>query len=698
MNIAKRLLCVLLLWVAATAAAHAEGEDIQLMAFSARNYVLLRWYPQSVEVYRKCKDAGFAIERRTVGESSTWERLEVVKPGSYNDFADLAKKDAKSLIMAFILHKDELLKHADDFKHLADSTESEPIDMSKFEKGPELEMAYAMGLIASEFNPDLAKAAALNYLDERVHTQQNYEYRVVPAGNVKGISSAVLKVSTATATKLANPHMLEIKQTKNNLRMSWSTKDMERDYSGFQLERSTDGKNFKVINDEPIVHIVTDEKTKDKCLYTDTLPKCGQDYYYRYCGLSRFGMKGPYSNVVKVRCEDDYMVYVKLDQVVIDKEGGHLKWTVENPLNQPVKGFYVERVEKFQPDEYGNASFVKLNKGKLLPASARSYIDKNPLESNYYRVVAVGDKPEQVAPSFPQFMNSVDSIPPAPPVGLKGTIDSAGVVNLSWDPNTEPDIYAYRVFFSNTKDGFYVNKSDTFIKVTHFTDTLFLGSLTNDIYYKVLAIDKNYNQGDLSEAIRIQKPDTIAPFRATFDRVEQQPNGGPMEVNWFNSPSEDVVRLELYQRKGDHGDFTLMQQWEGSFDKLPEHYTDTTAFNNESVYYNLICYDYSGNSTKTEGIPVYGKAGRKQCAKDLQVNPDYAMGGVRVKWKKCGCRLEAFSVYRTEEGEQKLLKTVGAMETSYFDKTAKKGHIYKYIVIPESDEFTKAVVSEEIKF
>lgn len=688
---------VLLLLAGLTSMAHAQ-DDIKADAYSGGHYVLLRWYPQTPDVYTACAKDGYVVERRTVGEAGGWEAKGVVRPGSYSEFAQLARKDKNALVMAYILHEEEMLAHADDFKDLADSTGAETMDPAKLKNPKERKLLYNMGLIACEFNADLAKLSALNFRDDQVQTQARYEYRVRPAGDVKGIKSMVVAVNTGTVSKLAAPKTLEVSQQKKSLQLRWNVAGMQRDYSGYQMERSTDGKNFTRVNPSPILQVTIDPKSKDVCLYVDSLPECGRDYYFRYCGLSRFGLKGPYSNVVKVRCEDDYVVEVKLERVNIDAKGAHLKWKVNNPLNQPVRGFLVDRISKLEMDGEGRFIFDKMNGGKLLGANAREFLDKQPQETNYYRVTAVGQNDKQRSESNVQFMNKADTTPPAPPTGLQGRIDSLGVVTLDWKPNTDPDIYAYRVFFANREDGTYVGVSDTFLLTPHFTDTLFLGSLTNDIYYKVMAIDRNYNQSGLSAPLKLLKPDTIAPFNAVFDVVRQQDyrTGDDVEITWINSPSDDVVKLELWQRIGDNGSWKVLKAWESL--PLPEHYTDTTYTNGDMVYYRLTCYDYSGNKRETDGTPVYTREKKKVCAKNLTVRTDYEKGGIRLEWEKNSCAVEKYRIFRTDNGETSLLVTVGGQERAYFDDRILREHTYKYVLWPIADEATQTVESAEVRF
>jgi hypothetical protein len=92
------------------------------------------------------------------------------------------------------------------------------------------------------------------------------------------------------------------------------------------------------------------------------------------------------------------------------------------------------------------------------------------------------------------FSVAVD-LPPSPPTGLVA-VPGDTQVSLTWNPNPEPDVVAYRVYRSFTSGGPY-----TFIAETAETRLLDTG-LTNGItvYYVVTALDARFESGYSAEA------------------------------------------------------------------------------------------------------------------------------------------------------------------------------------------------------
>ncbi|QYS92162.1 hypothetical protein JJC04_06235 [Flavobacterium covae] len=105
----------------------------------------------------------------------------------------------------------------------------------------------------------------------------------------------------------------------------------------------------------------------------------------------------------------------------------------------------------------------------------------------------------------------IDSIPPIAPQGLEGVIDTLGIIKLKWKPNTEPDLYGYKVFRSYEKEGLYVELSTKVFNRTHYQDTITIKSLNKKVFYKLKALDIRYNESPLSNAFEIKKKDKIAP-------------------------------------------------------------------------------------------------------------------------------------------------------------------------------------------
>ena len=68
-----------------------------------------------------------------------------------------------------------------------------------------------------------------------------------------------------------------------------------------------------------------------------------------------------------------------------------------------------------------------------------------PYEDNYFRIAAVDINGKEHS-SFPMLVTHLDTLAPEIPQNLKGSIDSLGIVHLSWSKNYEKDFYGYKVF------------------------------------------------------------------------------------------------------------------------------------------------------------------------------------------------------------------------------------------------------------
>ncbi len=667
------------------------AQDIFVRTYYTGNAVLLRWYPAKHDIYKACTKEGFIIERRQKGSAEGWKEMAVIRKGSYEEIRDLSRTEPNAEMLNIILYREKVI---DEYMKAHPDSSRKVIEkhIEQVEKGHE-KFVYDMMLIQTEFNTSFAKFAALNYMDEEVHTQEVYEYRIKTVDPSLKYKSEVATVETNHKNTLCNMTRIEVNQEEKNLEFRWPvTANLRADYSGYQLERSKDGKKFVRVNPEAIIPLKSKLNPKDTCSYRDTLPNCGQVYYYRVCGISRFGMRGPYSNVVTVKCSDPYMLRPIIDNVDFNTKGeAVIKWHVDNPEKQVVKSFVVQRAENVTATEE-----IFDNISKQLPATTLSYIDKHPLKNDFYRVVAYGEDNGQYNYSNIVYAHPNDSMPPSVPKGLKGVIDSMGVVSLTWDKNPEEDLRGYRVFFANDSTQTFLSCSDTFLKVPFYTDTLYLGSLTNDIYYKVLAVGDNYAQSELSPAIKLMKPDTIPPAKIVLDDMKQN-DDGTVVLTWFDSPSKDVAQIELSRRISPDTAWVPLNVWKAK--KSTETFTDTMHFSGETVYYQFKVSDESDNTSITESYSFKTKYVKRQCVKDVKTSVDYKKGSVRVSWSKCGCNVKMTRIFRKKDGEDsRLVETLLGNERIFYDTDVVKGHKYQYILLPVTEKGAIGDKSEEITF
>lgn len=279
-----------------------------------------------------------------------------------------------------------------------------------------------------------------------------------------------------------------------------------------------------------------------------------------------------------------------------------IKWDVNNPIDKDLKGFIVARGEQ-------NRGKYKILNKNVLPITARKFIDKKYRKDkmNYYIVQAI-DTAGNVSSTMPAFVTIIDSIPPKKPKFISGKIDSTGVVTVKIALNKEKDLMGYRLFRSNSdkhefsviREGFDDNDSIPKPVQTVFKDTVTLNSLTPYIYYRIKALDKNFNQSEFSEILKVKRPDTIAPVTPVFKNVLVQQK--QVELYFAPSNSEDVIIQEIYRKENPKNPWVKI----ADLKKDQKQYVDKNVKQGTMYYYTIRAKDDSGLYSKY-AIPVKGK-------------------------------------------------------------------------------------------
>src|SRR5690606_31469474 len=113
--------------------------------------------------------------------------------------------------------------------------------------------------------------------------------------------------------------------------------------------------------------------------------------------------------------------------------------------------------------------------------------------------------------SFPYLVQIADDTPPAIPGEIHGEIDSTGTVVLQWKANADADLLGYRVFRSNSPSDDPIEVTTRILSENTFLDTVKVRVLNREVYYRVVAVDQNYNTSEYSARIVLHRPDIIPP-------------------------------------------------------------------------------------------------------------------------------------------------------------------------------------------
>jgi len=165
--------------------------------------------------------------------------------------------------------------------------------------------------------------------------------------------------------------------------------------------------------------------------------------------------------------------------------------------------------------------------------------------TNYFRVESVPVDGDPLS-STPVFVMGIDSIPPLTPEVISATIDSSGQVVLTWQANSEPDLWGYRVFRSNYDDKEYSLVSQGVMQDTVFIDTTHMTLGVENVYYQLHAADTRNNRSPFTEPIVIVKPDIVPPATPTIISFDTSPD--TVKINWSASVSDDAVYHKIFKR------------------------------------------------------------------------------------------------------------------------------------------------------
>jgi len=128
---------------------------------------------------------------------------------------------------------------------------------------------------------------------------------------------------------------------------------------------------------------------------------------------------------------------------------------------------------------------------------------------------------------------------PTPVTGVQATSGLFRRIELSWQPNSEPDIQAYEIYRGSVESNINTRVSSVKPDLSTYTDTSLGDSRT--YWYQIRAIDQDGLPGQRSEITRATtKPPPIRPtgVRATINNTE-------IQISWRANPEQDITHYEI---------------------------------------------------------------------------------------------------------------------------------------------------------
>lgn len=668
----KPIVWMVALWLLAFCAA-AQPRDtvrVSVRANVKADMIQLRWAVNSPAAWKQSTRNGFHVERYTVVRNGAMlnpaERVELtvapLVPRPLNAWQELATNNNYAAIIAQALYGEDFQLAGDDAK-----------GVSKFiALAQEMEQRYLVSTYAADLCYPAALLAGWGFEDRTVKPGERYLYRIIPVVPAKG--TAVKQGSVYTGLQdyqpLPQPQELTPVFGDKSVMLTWNYKILSRTYNAYYLEKSADGKTFTRVSETPLTNMNGKGGVPaERMYYLDTLAGNAVPVHYRVLGVNAFGETGPPSDVVSGKGKNILIYVPHIQRAAPNRDGGaDIVWEFDERGNSLIRAFELQRAST------DKGPFVPVMKN--IAPSARS-ITYPTLQSTGYFVIAAVPLQGEPTLSFPVLVQPTDTVPPATPAGLRGVVDSLGVVTLTWAANTEPDIFGYRIYRGQTDGEELVPLNDIAVRANRFTDTLDVHNLNSRVYYAVTAVDHRYNQSAQTPAVTLEKPELVPPSPPVITKYTATAKGIVLE--WATGGEENLGTLNLY-RKERGQENTLLKTIS---DPQATVFTDSTAQANRYYTYTLVCVTRKGLASRpSRAVTVQGPAGISGGGfSEFAAKRNRKDGTVALVWKHNLQEVKSYELYKGEgEKGASLWKVIRGFEQGIQDPDAKRGTPYEYMI------------------
>ena len=493
----------------------------------------------------------------------------------------------------------ELLAHAPDaFSHTLTVGDDFPHKTSEY---PDLDRALALTSVG------YAQARAQGYMDGGIRRDRRYRYRVTALA-ADGTETAIgeVDVDTGAPTKPLTP-VIQAELAQDWPVISFAASPLVR----YHIERADRAEGpFQRISFVPLVAARAGEtlRHEDKNVVLD-----GRAYYYHVVPQTVFDQAGVASVASAVRTPDHTPPAPPL-VALPDNRAGAVGLSWQGNGEPDLAGFHIYRREVLKGevgDKQPRLADEKRLTAKSLAATVLQFEDRELVPGHVYQyaVSALDRSGNESAQSPPILARPRDLTPPTRPSGLAARMLDNGRVMLSWTPNTDADLYAYRIYLA-ADDGTPRFQNELAIReleirdlkpgatVTHpgatVTHEMKLDVNSEATYrYALTAVDASENESQMSEAVTVRLPDHVPPAAPIIHALAAE--SGALVLSWEPSTSDDVAGYQVW--RGD-APTELARLTDKPLPSDTLDYRDGTARPGSILYYAVSALDLAGNESQ----------------------------------------------------------------------------------------------------
>lgn len=654
--------------------------QVRVVSRPMRDSIMLRWAPSDIASWKLGNKYGYKVERITIikkkklvkDRDSRYLTDTALSPYDISEWEKHSSNKYVAVAAECIFGKNE------------DNVSNNPHAIYKKYKAEQ--QRYSFALFAADQSMAVARMSGLYFADHTAQVDENYLYRVcINAPDSLAVDTGYVYTGISMYQELPKPLQLRAKWKDKKVELRWNIKFLSHVYNSYLIEKSIgDSLNFCLQDSNVVVQVSKSNHNASYSYRSDTLQTNEEIYYYRIRGVNAFGQTGPPSTIVSGNgIKELKTAPVIIKNELIENRAVLLTWEYPKEYNRYINGFRLYRSES--PN--GRKKLV-MNGDEPLQ---RFYRDTVPKINNYYSISVFNNVQEQVSP-INTYVALIDSVPPSPPTGLWGEIDSLGVAKIIWNANKEEDISGYRVYKSNRPDVEFTLITPSVVVDTTYSTPVNLKTLTKKIYYKVTAIDARDNQSRLSDHAELKRPDIIPPLKPLFEEIREVKKRP--ELVWIPSSSSDVVSHIIYRMKVDDDKFNVLTTLQATSDTLM-HFVDKTVEPGIKYIYRIAAKDDSGllsDYSKRIAFKVPYKFEEK-----IKLRKRVFANEIKLQWNlKLYKTVDRVLIYRAVNDS--AFKLYGNSNSDFFlDKDVQPAQRYKYTIKVIFNDGSSSAFSKPIK-
>ncbi|MBL7815613.1 MAG: fibronectin type III domain-containing protein [Saprospiraceae bacterium] len=555
---------------------------LKLLTRNYGNKIVLRWAFSEPEAWRWVNTQGWVLERfeldgttnKAISASLKPLTSTPIKPWAKEEWqSHLTARDSFGFIAAECLLGESKLPAAGIVRQMDLKVKD---DANRF--------SFAM--LAADLSVVAAEGLGLRFTDSDVNPNRKYVYRLhIPSeANSRFKSDTALAIINSNQVyEMPTPDAPEAVPGDSLVSLSWFK---VKGFTAYHIERSADGgKTWKQLNQKPFLNMSSEAVgDPDRVFFTDRLAANYVKFQYRLRGITPFAEVTEASAAVESQGIDLTPTVEPRIRFAENTKGTTIELKWDCPMVADLSGFMVAKSGSVE------GPWVDLTDKPLAP-SVHAFTDTNGDEFgiNFYRVYSIDDHNNRQG-SYPAYVQMVNQAPPAAPnwKNIECRIDTTGKVTLTWLENTEPDLWGYQVYYANQADHDFLPITGEMLTDTTYSYMIPLNNLSEKMYFRVMAVDKNYALSPSSETLELHKPDKIAPVAPVFHDYSVTEKG--IHLKWAKSSSDDAQTQTLMRRT------VGQKEWEKIADlpKLTEGYLDEKVESQTAYEYWIYCTDDAG--------------------------------------------------------------------------------------------------------